>query len=230
MSGGGGGGGRFGMEDAVSREIALAAAAGGARSRGKKSVPSDNEGGEKKKRKPRTPVAELNVIGLQRYATTPAKRRVAAAALKTASYSFLQIMEILEYNSVAEVKRDVYRALGESVDPEDLKATRNILILQAEKQLQRSIKYASAEVLTDEDEEEHQNYEQLAWHHAAREDMRLMGQLTGAFAPTEIHHKNITEKDLDELLAESIAEFAPDKVIDAEIVGDDEDEEEGEDG
>lgn len=216
-----------GMPDDVSKEIARAAAAGGARARNRK---KDDEGsdGKKKPRKPRTPVAELNVLELQRYSTTPPRRRMAAAALKTASYSFQQIAEILEYDSIRAVKQDVYKALGEAVDSEDMKATRNILILQAEKQLQRSTRFASAETLVDEDDEEYQNYEQLAWHHAAREDMRLLGQITGAFAPLEVKHSTVTDEDLEKMVAEALEEFAPGlankEIIDAEVL------EEGEDG
>lgn len=216
-----------GIPDDVSKEIARAAAAGGQRQKGR-GKSSDDEGGAKKPRKPRTPVAELNVLELQRYSNTPARRRMAAAALKTASYSFQQIAEILEYGSLREVKQDVYKALGESIDSEDMKATRNILILQAEKQLQRSTRFASAETLVDEDDNEYQNYEQLAWHHAAREDMRLLGQITGAFAPIEVKHSSVTDEDLEKMVAEAIEEFAPGlagrEIVDAEVV------EEAEDG
>lgn len=216
-----------GIPDDVSKEIARAAAAGGQRQKGR-GKSDDDEGGAKKPRKPRTPVAELNVLELQRYSNTPARRRMAAAALKTASYSFQQIAEILEYGSLREVKQDVYKALGESIDSEDMKATRNILILQAEKQLQRSTRFASAETLVDEDDNEYQNYEQLAWHHAAREDMRLLGQITGAFAPIEVKHSSVTDEDLEKMVAEAIEEFAPGlagrEIVDAEVV------EEAEDG
>ncbi|MGO1311293.1 MAG: hypothetical protein ACTMKW_01995 [Brevibacterium aurantiacum] len=217
-----------GIPDDVSKEIARAAAAGGQRQKGRGKSSDDDEGGAKKPRKPRTPVAELNVLELQRYSNTPARRRMAAAALKTASYSFQQIAEILEYGSLREVKQDVYKALGESIDSEDMKATRNILILQAEKQLQRSTRFASAETLVDEDDNEYQNYEQLAWHHAAREDMRLLGQITGAFAPIEVKHSSVTDEDLEKMVAEAIEEFAPGlagrEIVDAEVV------EEAEDG
>lgn len=206
--------------DDASKELARTSAEG-ARGRGRKKSSSGD--GEKKPRKPRTPVASLNVRELQEYSTSPARRRTAAAALKTASYSFVQIKELLEYDSVHQVKQDVYRALGEAVDAEDMKATRNLLLLQAENQLQRAIRFASAETLVDEDDNEYQNYEQLAWHHAAREDMRLIGQLAGSFAPLEVHHKNLSEKELKQLVDEAMEELAPGRstdVVDAEVVDD----------
>ena len=189
-------------------EIARAASAASVRQNRRKKPPADggdSEGGEKKKRKPRTPVPSMTAETARMSATTPSRRRLAAAQLKLASYSFREIVEILEYDSVQQAKNDVYKALGETADPEDMKAMRQVLIGQAEKQLQRSMRFASAEVLVDEDDEEYQHYDQLAWHHAAREDMRMMGQLTGAFAPIEVLHKSASTEELEALAAEMLA-------------------------
>lgn len=195
----------------VSREIARQSTGGRrpARDGGAK-------GDGKKPAKPRRPVADTDPVALKRYATTPGRRQIAAVALKTAAYSFVDIAKILEYDSVRHCKSDIYEALGQMADPDDVKAVRTQLLVMAEKQLKRAVEFASATTLIDDDDEEHRNYEQLAWHHAAREDMRILGQLAGSFAAIQVEHKTVTDKELDELVLKVIRKKDED-VIEAPV-------------
>lgn len=183
----------------VSREIARSASGNSRAARD-----GGAKGDGKKPAKPRRPVADTDPQELKRYATTPGRRQIAAVALKTAAYSFIEIAKILEYDSVRHCKSDIYDALGQMADPDDVKAVRTQLLVMAEKQLKRAVEFASATTLVDEDGEEHRNYEQLAWHHAAREDMRILGQLAGSFAAIQVEHKTVTDKELDELVLQVI--------------------------
>ena len=211
----------------VSREIARQSTGGGRRQPARD---GGAKGDGKKPAKPRRPVADTDPAELKRYATTPGRRQIAAVALKTAAYSFVDIAKILEYDSVRHCKSDIYDALGQMADPDDVKAIRTQLLVMAEKQLKRAVEIASDTTLVDDDDEEHRNYEQLAWHHAAREDMRILGQLAGSFAAIQVAPKSVTDKELDALVLKvvrrsdtEIAEapldiFADVGAVDAEVV------------
>ena len=88
----------------VSREIARQSTGGGRRQPARD---GGAKGDGKKPAKPRRPVADTDPAELKRYATTPGRRQIAAVALKTAAYSFVDIAKILEYDSVRHCKSDI---------------------------------------------------------------------------------------------------------------------------
>lgn len=114
------------------------------------------------------------------------QRARACVNMRLEGASFLEIADVLEYESAQDAKRDCERALAATHPPEDWETMRQMATIRAERQLAESLKFARADYLLNDDGEKVPNADKIRWHQQASSDLMNFVTISGAKAPTKV--------------------------------------------
>lgn len=143
----------------------------------------------------------------------------AIVSLKIDGASFAEIADLLEIESIAEVKRAFERTIAMTHGPEEYETLRMTAAARLEALVKRSMAMASADYLLDTTTGlKLPNTEKRQWHAQAGADVMMLAQITGAKAPTRVE---ITpdEARMESLTAKVLAALGEtNTVLDAEVI------------
>lgn len=114
------------------------------------------------------------------------QRARACVNMRLEGASFMEIADILEYETPQDAKRDCERALAATHPPEDWETMRQLATARAESQFAESLKHAKADYLVDEQGNRVPNVDKLRWHQQASSDLMNFVTISGAKAPTKV--------------------------------------------
>lgn len=178
----------------------------------------DHKGGKSaSERIPVLPPAEKPLTGDERRRGISDRDR-SAVNLKLDGASYIEIADLLEFETPSDARRAVESALAQTHAPEEWESLRMIAAARAERQLARSTAMAGADFLHDKETgEKLPNYEKLRWHQQAGVDLVNWARITGAQAPTKVE---ITpdEAKMEQLVSHLLASGGHDDVVEAEVL------------
>lgn len=146
------------------------------------------------------------------------QRARSAVNLKIDGASYADIAATLEYDSVADCRREIERTLAATHPIDDWNTLRATVVARAERQLERSFKMAGADYLVDrETGRPVANVEKLRWHQQAGVDLMNFATITGAKAPTRVE-VTPAEEQMEALVERLLAASGHTEVLEAEVI------------
>lgn len=113
-------------------------------------------------------------------------RAKACVNMRLEGASFVEIADVLEYETPADARRDCERALAATHPAEDWETLRQVATARAEKLFANSFAMAKADYLVTSDGTEVPNLEKRQWHAQAAADLMNHAAISGAKAPTKL--------------------------------------------
>lgn len=171
---------------------------------------------DKKSVVPRLPDPEPMLTG-DEVRSGVSDRNRAAAKLKTKGHSYLEIADILEFDSAAAAKRAVESVIAATLAPEEIEMQRALVLARMEEQFKQSNAMGHADFLVDDEGNRIANERKLQWHQQATIDLMNIATLTGAKAPTKIEYSP-GEAELDRIVSVLVARSGHEDILDAEVI------------
>jgi hypothetical protein len=189
----------------------------GGKKRGKKRGRREEEPPEQKEVAiPRLPSPEPMLTG-DEVRRGVSDRNRAAAKLKIKGHSYLEIADIMEFDSAQDAKRAVESVIAATLSPEEIEMTRAVVIARAEEQFRQSVAMGHADYLVDDDGNRIPNERKLQWHQQASNDLLMIATLTGAKAPTKVEFTP-GEAELERIVNAIVLRSGHEDIMDAEVI------------
>lgn len=144
-------------------------------------------------------------------------RARAAAKLKVKGHSYLEIADMLEFDSAQDAKRAVESVVAATLAPEEIEMTRAVVLARAEEQFRQSHAMAHADFLVDDEGNRIPNEKKLQWHQQASGDLMMIATLTGAKAPTKVEFTP-GEAELERIVNALVSRSGHEDIVDAEVI------------
>lgn len=144
-------------------------------------------------------------------------RNRAAAKYKARGYSYLEIADLLEFETAQAARRAVESVISATLAPEEIEMQRAIVVARAEELFKQSAAMASADYLVDDEGERIPNERKLQWHQQAAVDLMNIATLTGAKAPTKVEFTP-GEAEMERLVAQIVSRSGHEDIMDAEVI------------
>lgn len=145
------------------------------------------------------------------------ERSRAAANLRVEGYSYVEIAELLEYETPEGAEKAVMTVLAAIHGDDDYATVRMIVERRAEEQFRRSFAMGGADYLVLENGKKVANTEKLRWHQQASNDLMNYAIITGTKAPTRIE-VSPGEAEMERIAAEILRRQGVQQIVDAEVI------------